>query len=46
VEVVFFVSMPRLADAHGDREERARPYGGASLPATLVISVLFPSLLF
>jgi hypothetical protein len=35
-EVVFFVSMPRLADVHGDREERARPYGGASLPAAPV----------
>jgi hypothetical protein len=29
---VFFVSMPRLADAHRDREELVRPCGGTALP--------------
>jgi hypothetical protein len=30
----FFFPMPRLADAHRDREEQARPCGGATLPAS------------
>jgi hypothetical protein len=42
----FFISMPRLADAHGDREERARPFGGASLLATPVSFFLSFSVIF
>jgi hypothetical protein len=37
--------MPRLADAHGDREEQAGPFDGACLPVTPV-SILFPFSLF
>jgi hypothetical protein len=41
----FFFPMPRLADAHRDREEQARPWWRRNLPATPV-SMLFPFSLF
>jgi hypothetical protein len=41
----FFFPMPRLADAHRDQEEQARPWWRRTLPVTPV-SMLFPFSLF